>query len=416
MEASSDIRTISSEDIITTETTGIIVVIVGSERKKLERRLRTRSASASSLKNNDELNTPRGDDKGPKSRASMQNKRQCIARSEDESKTIPGDPSGRKKFRTDSATPTLTLPEKGLEESLKESLFRMDEREATRLQLKLLEQHKTREEKKADRLEALVWDLVNTVHSLPEPCLPECKDRNQEQKIEMKMKACQEAITKEDISDLLVNATRFAKLYQYFSESGIQNGGVDIGFQYYLHDKISGINEPVIPACSYSGSGSYTGDDPFAFYPYHEAVKHQTHSSGNMKEIVGVVVARLKGSVRDGDQCSATSEGDKGERRMYTSVRTRLLQNNRPDVLVLSKPDQCLALLRFTPANDVIDLLDNDAPGNQILFEYHCELQHILDEVFNNGRPTAVVRARASDHPAFQPYAPRNRWTPVTLH
>jgi hypothetical protein len=116
------------------------------------------------------------------------------------------------------------------------------------------------------------------------------------------------------------------------------------------------------------GSGIYTANNAFAGHP-NNYFSAETES-------VGILVARLRGS--------------------YTSKNgsdpdTVVGRRNRPDeVVVLRSTCQCLPLVQFM--SPLIELCDGQSLGNDMVYQYHCQLQTTIDDFFNGGRSTPVPR------------------------
>jgi hypothetical protein len=152
---------------------------------------------------------------------------------------------------------------------------------------------------------------------------------------------------------------------------------VDIGYIYtdkpsldlLLEDGL--VTQATVATGARLGSGIYTANNAFAGHP-NNYFSAETES-------VGILVARLRGS--------------------YTSKKgsdpdTVVGRRNRPDeVVVLRSTCQCLPLVQFM--SPLIDLCDGQSLGNDMVYQYHCQLQATIDEFFNGGRSTPVPRVTA---------------------
>jgi deltex-like protein len=141
------------------------------------------------------------------------------------------------------------------------------------------------------------------------------------------------------------------------------------------------------------GDGIYTGTNPLAF---------RGHAGGNVGLVVAVVLgntqrvpyvqnptARLKKNINTviGNKKIPQLNGEPSELTKFT------------DELVLQTSKQCLPLLQFNTS-----LAENKA-GEDAIWKYHQELQHLLDQFFNKGVRTALKTFRGSPVPR-PPVAP----------
>ena len=149
---------------------------------------------------------------------------------------------------------------------------------------------------------------------------------------------------------------------------------VDIGYIYtdkpsldlLLEDGL--VTQATVTTGARLGTGIYTANNAFAGHPnnYYSA---ETES-------VGLLVARLRGS--------QTSKNG-------VDPDTVVGRRNRPDeVVVLRSTCQCLPLVQFM--SPLIELCDDRSLGNDMVYQYHCQLQGIIDDCFNGGRTTPVPR------------------------
>jgi deltex-like protein len=111
------------------------------------------------------------------------------------------------------------------------------------------------------------------------------------------------------------------------------------------------------------GDGVYTGNNPFAFHKF----KHSD---------VGILVARLRGQT--------------GTRTDQDGVDTAV---KRPgtfsETVVPGSSCQCVALVSFSSA--LISQIKTTR-GSDLIHEYHCQLQEVVDEIFNGGKMTDVPK------------------------
>jgi hypothetical protein len=152
---------------------------------------------------------------------------------------------------------------------------------------------------------------------------------------------------------------------------------VDIGYIYtdkpsldlFLEDGL--VTQATVATGARLGTGIYTANNAFAGHP-NNYFPAETES-------VGLLVARLRGS-------QASRNGGDPD--------TVIGRRNRPDeVVVLRSTRQCLPLVQFM--SPLIELCDGRSLGNDMVYQYHCQLQGIIDECFNGGRATPVPRVLA---------------------
>jgi len=152
---------------------------------------------------------------------------------------------------------------------------------------------------------------------------------------------------------------------------------VDIG---YIYTDRAGAHQFLQPnvlttASAHFGSGVYTANNPFCGHPANY-YSQQTDS-------IGVFCARLRGDTKNG-------------------LNSVIGRQGRPDeVVVLGSESQCLPLAMYDSGLVELDKHRNeDAPpsaGNEMVYEYHCHLQDLVDEVFNGGRVSHVPKVLPAD-------------------
>lgn len=154
---------------------------------------------------------------------------------------------------------------------------------------------------------------------------------------------------------------------------------VDIGYIYtdkpsldlLLEDGL--VTKATVATGARLGNGIYTANNAFAGHP-NNYFSVETES-------VGLLVARLRGSQ------TSRNGGDPD---------TVVARRNRPDeVVVLRSTCQCLPLVQFM--SPLIELCDDRSLGNGMVYQYHYQLQGIIDEYFNGGRSTRVPRVLAME-------------------
>lgn len=116
-------------------------------------------------------------------------------------------------------------------------------------------------------------------------------------------------------------------------------------------------------------------------------------------------MARLKGSLEEPNP--DTVLGRKGE---------------SDEVCVLQQSSQCVALVQYHA--DVVSVTEDTAVGNEMVYAYHCNLQAIVDECFNDGAKTdvpkllpsqVILRVHSSQTTAAAPLRDPNRVNYVSL-
>jgi hypothetical protein len=119
------------------------------------------------------------------------------------------------------------------------------------------------------------------------------------------------------------------------------------------------------------GTGIYTANNPFAGHP--------SNYYGAETESIGLLVARLRGSQSGRNGCEPDSV---------------VGRRNRPDeVVVFRSSSQCFPLVQY--GSPLIQLNDDRSLGNDMVHQYHFQLQDIVDQFFNGGRSTPVPRVLA---------------------
>jgi hypothetical protein len=152
---------------------------------------------------------------------------------------------------------------------------------------------------------------------------------------------------------------------------------VDIGYMYtdkpsldlLLKDGL--VTHSTVATGARLGTGIYTANNAFAGHP-NNYFSAETVS-------VGLLVARLRGSQ------TSKNGGDPD---------TVVGRRNRPDeVVVLRSTRQCLPLVDFM--SPLVELSDDQSLGNDMVYQYHYQLQAIIDKFFNGGRSTPVPKVLA---------------------
>jgi len=150
---------------------------------------------------------------------------------------------------------------------------------------------------------------------------------------------------------------------------------VDIGYHYTRSDNLPSIQTTgLLTKCerqdkgivnNYNGStygdGVYTGNNPHAFSGYGDT---------------GILVARLKGNVQP-----AT-----GRRRGFDNDTGIVCRGSPQEMVILGQSYQCIPLLQFRN-HSAGSLCDDD---NKTIWAFHCMLQAVVDQFFNNGISTGL--------------------------
>jgi hypothetical protein len=117
------------------------------------------------------------------------------------------------------------------------------------------------------------------------------------------------------------------------------------------------------------GDGVYTGNNPFAFHEYAQSD-------------VGILVARLRG------QTGTRTDQD----GVDTAVRC---PGTFSETVVPGSSFQCVALVSFS--SSMIHQRET-TPGSDLIHKYHCELQRVIDDIFNGGKATKVPKVLPEKH------------------
>ena len=177
-------------------------------------------------------------------------------------------------------------------------------------------------------------------------------------------------------SDMIFLAERMFELQEQYRKHG-KNVHVDIGYHYTKSSNLSRIrtdglltkaDRRAASIHSHSnggtfGDGVYLGNNPFSYHAF----------AGSD---IGIFVARLRG------QTSRFEERTPGD----TTLLGR--GSNSDEVCVLQSSSQSLSMVHFP--SDLVDLRDDDNPGNYMVHTYHCGLQAIVDDFFNQSQRTEV--------------------------
>jgi deltex-like protein len=123
------------------------------------------------------------------------------------------------------------------------------------------------------------------------------------------------------------------------------------------------------------GDGVYTRSNPLT-YPY---------AYGK----VGILVARLRGRV-------GTRTDEIGVDTAVGSLGTF------SEMVVPGSSCHCVALVYFSSAL-LLPEEGETTPGSDLIHKYHCQLQVVVDEIFNGGKTTEVPKALLEDECTFQP-------------
>jgi deltex len=113
------------------------------------------------------------------------------------------------------------------------------------------------------------------------------------------------------------------------------------------------------------GDGIYTGNNPFSYHAF----------AGSD---VCLLTARLKGTTATIDE-ESTHPANSTSRTANTILGRA---GGSDEVCVLKSSAQCIPLVWFQA--DLIDLYSDDHLGHAMVHQYHCVLQRIIDECFNN--------------------------------
>ena len=178
--------------------------------------------------------------------------------------------------------------------------------------------------------------------------------------------------------DLVFCVARVLDLQAEFRSAG-KDCTIDIGFHYttamnMLRIRQDGLltkaerDTANIQAASLGatfGDGIYTGNNPFSYHAF---------CGGDQ----GLFVARLKGSTEESSP--DTVVGRKGD---------------TDEVCVLKQSSQCAVLVQFH--SDLVLTTIDDCIGNKMVHAYHCSLQAIVDDCFNDGATIEVPKVVPSE-------------------
>jgi len=209
------------------------------------------------------------------------------------------------------------------------------------------------------------------------------------------------------IDDMLCMVERMLEAQATFR---LENKGthVDIGYHYTRKENLERIktngllsrmerNAKGVSACRYNGSawgdGVYTANDPYSHSSYGD---------------IGLLVARLKG---DSNEAVPGGQGFVGD----TAIAHR---GQRSEMVILGQSYQCVPLFKFQRSDITTRVREGQgclAEGNQVVWDYHCRLQKIVDKFFNDSMPTTVqvVPPPPSAPPPSAPFGipvQRRRW------
>lgn len=181
-----------------------------------------------------------------------------------------------------------------------------------------------------------------------------------------------------DTEAMVALADRMFTLQKDFQSQG-KDTHVDIGFHYTKSSLLHSIRQDglltkaernrspfmdQVPSNGGTfGDGLYLGNNPFSYHAF---------ARGD----ICLFVARLKGQT------------NKFEERQVGDTTLLGRSGGTDEVCVLQSSAQALSLAYFS--SDLIDPLDDSNAGNRMTHEYHCSLQAIVDEFFNDGQVTEV--------------------------
>lgn len=195
-------------------------------------------------------------------------------------------------------------------------------------------------------------------------------------------------IAEDELYDLAQN---FIACKTSFESKGVDTH-VTIGYHYTNDHCVDGIrrNGLIQSEKGTFGPGVYLGNNPLAF-----------HGRGN----IGVLVAVLRGNTtrvtkdtaRDGNVRSRydtfignklveveAQNGFNGGLHNTGQVQNTNANVEFYDEIILQQSCQCLPLIRFH--SNLVDRFGNPSSrGNEILWQYHREMQRVIDLFFNNG-------------------------------
>merc|ERR1740124_429933 len=134
------------------------------------------------------------------------------------------------------------------------------------------------------------------------------------------------------------------------------------------------------------GDGVYVSTNPFAFHGKY----------GN----VGILVAVLMGNAQRIMDRSSFHNTARFNEKVNTIIGNKKCASGSPetqlyDEIVLQNSSQCLPLVRFSDI--LVSTTDDNSPNNDSVWAYHREMQRIVDDCFNNGTKTEIVRTFPSE-------------------
>jgi Deltex C-terminal domain len=191
--------------------------------------------------------------------------------------------------------------------------------------------------------------------------------------------------------DLVFLAERVFRLKQAFAVLG-KDTTVDIGYHYTSSASMGRIRTDGLMTNaerqarttngSIFGDGIYTGNNMFSY-----------HNFGGGDQ--GLLVARLKGAIHYANENDGNVHSINGANRRDpvggATVDTVLGRAGGTDeVCVLQSSRQCVALVQYSAK--IVDMNVDRAAGNEFVYRWHCSVQKVVDECFNNGRTTRVTQ------------------------
>jgi Deltex C-terminal domain/Ring finger domain len=179
-----------------------------------------------------------------------------------------------------------------------------------------------------------------------------------------------------DPDKMVLLAERLFATQESFRQHG-KNVHVDIGYHYTKSDSMGRIRTDALltkakgRAASINGrsNGAAFGD---GIYTCTNAFSYKC--CGDQ----GLLVARLQGQIGEHGEASGGADTIVGR------------GGSTDEVCVLQSSSQCVALAKFHAG--LVELSDDDALGNEMVYIYHCSLQEILDECFNGGVKTPIPK------------------------
>lgn len=157
---------------------------------------------------------------------------------------------------------------------------------------------------------------------------------------------------------------------------------VDLGYHYTSKQNLSSIQKhglltlaerrtQNIKACidhgSQYGDGIYTSSNPYGHH-------------GRYGD-VGLLVARLLGSTGEGNVSGCRGARADGLPTVDSTIASR---STNQEIVVMFTSKQCIPIFQFDASQLAPNLFVH--PGNKILYDYHAELQTLVDRVINTPR------------------------------